>query len=155
MGYAWLRWKLWSQLLSPTFGKRRNFSSLLNRTTNISDRFVHERGFRTAIFNLGVLGGINLAVPIGKSPCHSVAHRLTKELTAAAIIQYSSYHEALYGMGGAFALAFILVFFWMPESAFKREALNIDTGENQVSYRKAQDTISLTCIRSLWKEKQA
>lgn len=30
-------------------------------------RFVHERGYRTAIFNLGVLGGINLAVPIGKS----------------------------------------------------------------------------------------
>jgi MFS family permease len=28
-------------------------------------RFVHERGFRTAVFNLGVLGGINLAVPIG------------------------------------------------------------------------------------------
>ncbi|KAJ5663214.1 cycloheximide resistance protein [Penicillium longicatenatum] len=77
--------------------------------------FVHERGFRTAIFNLGVLGGINLAVPI-----------------AAVIIQYASYHEALYGMGGAFALAFILVFFWMPESAFKREALNIDTGESQV-----------------------
>jgi hypothetical protein len=53
--------------------------------------------------------------------------------TAAVIIQYASYHEALYGMGGAFALAFILVFFWMPESAFKREALNIDTGESQVS----------------------
>lgn len=28
--------------------------------------FVHERGFRMAIFNLGVLGGINLASPIGK-----------------------------------------------------------------------------------------
>jgi MFS family permease len=27
--------------------------------------FVHERGFRTAVFNLGVLGGINLATPIG------------------------------------------------------------------------------------------
>jgi MFS family permease len=26
---------------------------------------VHERGFRMAIFNLGVLGGINLAGPIG------------------------------------------------------------------------------------------
>lgn len=30
--------------------------------------FVHERGFRTAIFNLGVLGGINLATPIGTNP---------------------------------------------------------------------------------------
>jgi len=28
--------------------------------------YVHERGFRVAIFNLGVLGGINLAGPIGK-----------------------------------------------------------------------------------------
>ena len=28
--------------------------------------FLHERGFRNAIFNLGVLGGINLASPIGK-----------------------------------------------------------------------------------------
>lgn len=27
--------------------------------------FVHERGYRMAIFNLGVLGGINLASPIG------------------------------------------------------------------------------------------
>lgn len=27
--------------------------------------FVHERGYRTAIFNLGVLGGINVASPIG------------------------------------------------------------------------------------------
>ena len=29
--------------------------------------FVHERGFRASIFNLGVLGGINLAGPIGTS----------------------------------------------------------------------------------------
>ena len=28
--------------------------------------FVHERGYRTAVFNLGVLGGINLASPIGE-----------------------------------------------------------------------------------------
>ena len=28
---------------------------------------VHERGFRMAIFNLGVLGGINLASPIGET----------------------------------------------------------------------------------------
>ena len=30
-------------------------------------RFVHERGFCTAIFNLGILGGINLSVPIGEN----------------------------------------------------------------------------------------
>ncbi|KAF3400113.1 hypothetical protein F1880_008153 [Penicillium rolfsii] len=77
--------------------------------------FVHERGFRTAIFNLGVLGGINLAVPI-----------------AAAIIEYSNYRIALHAMGGAFALALIMIFFWMPESAYNREALNIDTGNTNV-----------------------
>lgn len=31
-----------------------------------SSKFVHERGYRSAIFNLGVLGGINLAAPISK-----------------------------------------------------------------------------------------
>lgn len=34
--------------------------------------FVHERGFRNAIFNLGVLGGINLAAPIGRSYFHMI-----------------------------------------------------------------------------------
>lgn len=36
-------------------------------------------------------------------------------------------------MGGAFGLALILIFFWMPESAFARQALNIDTGNEKVS----------------------
>lgn len=31
--------------------------------------FVHERGFQSAVFNLGVLGGINLASPIGELGC--------------------------------------------------------------------------------------
>lgn len=31
--------------------------------------FVHERGFQSAVFNLGVLGGINLASPIGEKCC--------------------------------------------------------------------------------------
>ncbi|KAL4960062.1 major facilitator superfamily domain-containing protein [Aspergillus stella-maris] len=76
--------------------------------------FVHERGFRTAIFNLGVLGGINLATPI-----------------AGAVIQYGDYRTCLNGMGGAFALTLIMVFFWMPETAYdRRDALNIDTGHN-------------------------
>ncbi|KAF9887954.1 hypothetical protein FE257_009476 [Aspergillus nanangensis] len=79
--------------------------------------YVHERGFRTAIFNLGVLGGINLAVPI-----------------AGAIIQYGSYRIVLHGMGGAFALTLLMVFFWMPESAYvRKDALNIDTGDAAVT----------------------
>ncbi|OGM40832.1 cycloheximide resistance protein [Aspergillus bombycis] len=88
--------------------------------------FVHERGFRTAIFNLGVLGGINLAVPI-----------------AAAIIEYGSYRIALHAMGGAFALALIMVFFWMPESAYVRETLSIDTGETNVAVEQKLDVEQL------------
>lgn len=38
-------------------------------------------------------------------------------------------------MGGAFALTLIMVFFWMPESAYAREALNIDSGETKVRDR--------------------
>lgn len=34
--------------------------------------YVHERGYRTAVFNLGVLGGINLATPIGELICGRV-----------------------------------------------------------------------------------
>ncbi|CBF78080.1 hypothetical protein AN8760.2 [Aspergillus nidulans FGSC A4] len=76
--------------------------------------FVHERGLRTAIFNLGVLGGINLATPI-----------------AGQVIEYGDYQICLYGMGGAFALALIMVFFWMPETAYVRtDALSIDTGHD-------------------------
>ncbi|KAL6239502.1 hypothetical protein BDW75DRAFT_236412 [Aspergillus navahoensis] len=74
--------------------------------------FVHERGLRTAIFNLGVLGGINLATPI-----------------AGQVIEYGDYQICLYGMGGAFALTLVMVFFWMPETAYVRtDALSIDTG---------------------------
>ncbi|RMZ74561.1 cycloheximide resistance [Pyrenophora seminiperda CCB06] len=60
---------------------------------------VHERGFRMAIFNLGVLGGI-----------------------------YGSYRIAMHAMGGAFVVMLILVFLFMPETAFhRRDAINIDT----------------------------
>lgn len=37
----------------------------------ICGRFVHERGFYTALFNLGVLGGINLGPPIGQFICQN------------------------------------------------------------------------------------
>ncbi|KAJ6038630.1 hypothetical protein N7460_007347 [Penicillium canescens] len=74
--------------------------------------FVHGRGFRTAIFNLGVLGEINLAIPI-----------------AGGVIEDGSYRISLHPMGGAFGLAFIMIFFWMTESAYAgRNALDIDTG---------------------------
>ncbi|KAL4865809.1 hypothetical protein BDV12DRAFT_210910 [Aspergillus spectabilis] len=86
--------------------------------------FVHERGFRTAIFNLGVLGGINLATPI-----------------AGAVIEYGDYQTCLYGMGGAFALTLIMVFFWMPETAYPRtDALSIDTGHDLSALEGKTDT---------------
>jgi MFS family permease len=78
--------------------------------------FVHERGFRTAVFNLGVLGGINLASPI-----------------AGSIIQNSSYRIAFHAIGGAFILQLILTWLFMPETAYHRTGvINIDTGSHTV-----------------------
>ncbi|KAH7130023.1 major facilitator superfamily domain-containing protein [Dendryphion nanum] len=78
--------------------------------------FVHERGYRSAVFNLGVLGGINLAQPV-----------------AGYIIQYSGYKTAFYAMGGAFGIALIMIFFWMPETAFIRTgAVNLDTSSKNI-----------------------
>lgn len=55
----------------------------------------------------------NLAGPIGGS-----------------IIQQGSFSIALHAMGGAFVLMLLLVIFFMPESAFRREgALNIDSSD--------------------------
>ncbi|KAK8069608.1 hypothetical protein PG994_006224 [Apiospora phragmitis] len=84
--------------------------------------FVHERGYRTAIFNLGVLGGINLASPI-----------------AGAIIEYASWRTCLHAMGAAFVVQFLITFFWMPESAFHRVgAIDIDTGAQAAVVDKAE-----------------
>jgi hypothetical protein len=58
-------------------------------------------------------------------------------------------------MGGAFALALIMIFFWMPESAYMREALNIDTGDTNVTPPPSANLLyKLTPHRSLWKEKE-
>ncbi|KAL3422998.1 Protein HOL1-like protein 2 [Phlyctema vagabunda] len=79
--------------------------------------FVHERGFRNAIFNLGILGGINLAQPI-----------------AGFVIEYGSYRICFHAMGGAFAIQTLLTFFWMPETAYHRtNAVNLDLGGNSVA----------------------
>ncbi|KAH8672205.1 major facilitator superfamily domain-containing protein [Ilyonectria robusta] len=84
--------------------------------------FIHERGYRTAIFNLGVLGGINLASPI-----------------AGPVIQYGSYRTCLLAMGGAFIIQFFMTLFFMPESAYHRSgALNIDTGDKAVVVEKEE-----------------
>ncbi|TVY93179.1 putative MFS-type transporter [Lachnellula willkommii] len=73
--------------------------------------FVHQRGFRIALFNLGIFGGINLNSPI-----------------AGTIIQNYGWRVCSYAMAGAFVLQTILVFFFMPETAYHRpEILNLDT----------------------------
>ncbi|KAK0386869.1 hypothetical protein NLU13_5182 [Sarocladium strictum] len=73
--------------------------------------FVHERGFRNAVFNLGVLGGINLASPI-----------------AGPIIDKAGYKAALWGMTGAFALQVLLTIFFMPESTYDRSTQGVPAG---------------------------
>ena len=52
---------------------------------------------------------------------------------AGVLIEASSYRVAFYAMGGAFGLSLIMIFFWMPETAFvRRGAVNLDTGANNV-----------------------
>ncbi|CEF83743.1 hypothetical protein FGSG_09128 [Fusarium graminearum PH-1] len=70
--------------------------------------FVHQRGLQNAIFNLGVLGGINLASPI-----------------AGAIINQYGYKTCLWIMAGAFGVQLLLTIFFMPETTYKR---NTDPG---------------------------
>ncbi|ORY13771.1 major facilitator superfamily domain-containing protein [Clohesyomyces aquaticus] len=71
--------------------------------------FVHQRGFRSSIFNLGVLGGINLATPISGN-----------------IIQDLGYRASFNIMGAFFAINVLLVIFFMPETAYRREPTSID-----------------------------
>lgn len=57
---------------------------------------------------------------------------------AGAIIQATSYKVAFYAMGAAFGIALVMIFFWMPETAFIRTgALNLDTGSEDVSVQTA------------------
>jgi len=101
--------------------------------------FVHERGYRTAIFNLGVLGGINLATPIGKFfSSRSRFLILSDHPIAGAIMEASNWRVVMHAMGGAFVLQLILTFFFMPESAYHRTGtLNIDTGKHNVETDKS------------------
>jgi MFS family permease len=78
--------------------------------------FVHQRGLRVGIFNLGVLGGINVAGPV-----------------SGAIYQNYGYSTLYYGMAGGFILQTILVVFFMPESAYHRSNIfNFDTSSHDV-----------------------
>jgi hypothetical protein len=100
--------------LNTDSGRRGPWEALL--PASIGDVwFVHERGFRIGIFNLGILGGINLVSPI-----------------AGTVIERYGWRNCMYGMGGAYVLQTLLVFFFMPESAYHRESyLEIDVGSRQ------------------------
>ncbi|CAN9158753.1 unnamed protein product [Alternaria alternata] len=116
--YNWPRWKKEMFTLVIAYGcgcVGAPFEALI--PASVGDIWhVHERGFRMSIFNLGVLGGINLASPI-----------------AGSVIQYGSYRIAMHAMGGAFVVMLLLVFFFMPESAYHRHnVINIDTSSKTV-----------------------
>ncbi len=52
-------------------------------------------------------------------------------------------------MGGAFGLALIIIFFWMPETAYVRTGVvNLDTGSNHVGYthRLIEDNLVLILL---------
>jgi MFS family permease len=118
--------------------------------------FLHERGFRNAIFNLGVLGGINLASPIGernlpraniRSVCtfwEADNDPLWATAVAGSVIQYGSFRIAFHVMGAAFAVQLLLTVLFMPESAYHRSgAINIDTGANAVEISDEKERAGL------------
>jgi hypothetical protein len=50
-------------------------------------------------------------------------------------------------MGGAFGAAFILIFFWMPETAYVRTGtINLDTNSNDVSLENAYFKVEWTML---------
>ncbi|KAH8753563.1 major facilitator superfamily domain-containing protein [Diaporthe sp. PMI_573] len=121
----------------------RSFGSLIGAPhfealipASVADMWhVYERGMRMAIFNLGVLGGINLAGLIGEYTVSGIRTVLT--IFRWGRDQQRSYRIAMHAMGGAFVLMLLQNFFFMPESAFRRtNVLNIDTGGKVVEIEK-------------------
>ncbi|EJT99823.1 MFS general substrate transporter [Dacryopinax primogenitus] len=84
-------------------------------TATIGDiYFVHERGFRVAVWGFAILGGINLA-PIVNGP----------------IIQNQGWQWCFWVIGILFGVSLILTFFTFPETAYKREEkYEIDGGSH-------------------------
>ncbi|KAH6980186.1 major facilitator superfamily domain-containing protein [Fusarium venenatum] len=84
--------------------------------------FVHQRGLQNAIFNLGVLGGINLASPI-----------------SGTIINAYGYKTCLWSMAGAFGVQLLLTFFFMPETTYKRDNDSATLGDTLTKKHSAAD----------------
>ena len=83
-------------------------------------RFVHERGTRTALYNLAFLAGVSVG-----------------PLIAGHLIQHYSWRVCSYAMAAALVIQLILTFFFMPETAYHRPAaLNIDQGLAMVSWSR-------------------
>lgn len=99
MVFAWRPWRLWFRLQSRIYGMAFLCLSSGGIYSDALPRFVHERGFRTAVFNLGVLGGINLAVPIGGLGIGTLFHdhSLTLPSCCNHRIQFLSYCSPRYG----------------------------------------------------------
>ncbi|KAJ9613284.1 hypothetical protein H2200_003226 [Cladophialophora chaetospira] len=72
--------------------------------------YVHERGLRTAMFNLAFMAGVSLG-----------------PLIAGQLIEHYSWRVCSYAMAGALVVNLLLTFFFMPETAFDRpEVVRID-----------------------------
>ncbi|OQU97100.1 hypothetical protein CLAIMM_03091 [Cladophialophora immunda] len=73
--------------------------------------FVHERGTRTALFNLAFMAGVSVG-----------------PLIASQLIQNYGWRVCSYAMAAALVINLILTFFFMPETAYHRAgAVNIGT----------------------------
>lgn len=84
-------------------------------------RFVHERGMRTALWNLAFMAGISIG-----------------PLIAGQLIQRYSWRVCSYGMSAALVVNILLVFFFVPETAYHTRTITLDTASQKVSL---QDTL--------------
>jgi MFS family permease len=74
-------------------------------------RFVHERGTRTALFNLAFMAGVSIG-----------------PLIAGQLIQRYDWRVCSYAMSAALVVNLILTVFFMPETAYHRTGVvNFDT----------------------------
>ncbi|KAK4947834.1 hypothetical protein LTR10_013342 [Elasticomyces elasticus] len=72
--------------------------------------YVHERGMRTALFNLAFMAGVSIG-----------------PLIAGQLIQHYSWRICSYAMAAALVINTILTFFFMPETAYVRNTIKLDS----------------------------
>lgn len=70
-------------------------------------------------------------------------------MTAGLIIQFSGFRVTLHAMGAAFTLMLLIVFFFMPETAYHRAGvLNIDGGAGTDTLAMSEDEIELATSKA-------